>query len=383
MEYEKQFFRKVPVVLLFFCLCLSCSCRKLVPEAKNSLLDWQKDWQGIPLAAINQSGGLNLFLPPAPVFFAATKNEEQVERKETHLGIASTAVERYCQAWEKIITRKFVTEMGLPAIFSLPLPPWATLLGEEDYHETVKYLYSALGEAELSNEHKEQLELLLVFHEQQRQLAEVLNFICQINRGKACSLPEAVRKFRIFHEFQQNFAEYLNARLMPELQLPAQMIDEQLSPFLAAPQMQVPLRCLPSLWMAVNETADKPISAEGKNLCDWRALQPTPFRYAAIWEDGQTGLPQSEEGFTWLVMSFASPQQEKNSSFHLLFLPLPEQCELFLNGVGQPITPNQALVLEVNTAASTEDEQLIALRFPNSSLGIPMWPPWLVKNNVP
>jgi hypothetical protein len=384
MDCKKLFCRCASAVLTFLCLCLLCSCRKLSPD-RNAFSAWQYEWQGIPLSAVSHSEEHNLFLPPAPVFFASTKNDSQStsQIQWNDLGPADAALKEYCQTWNEILARKLPPEINLPIAFSLPPPPWMTVLTEEDFRKTVKFLYSALGEAELSATQKENLEVLVVFHEQQQQLAEVLSFICQINRGKNCHLDEGLRKFRIFREFQQNFAGHLTARLMPELQLPSQMVDEQLRLFLALPQLEVPLLCLPSLWMGVRELPDKPISAAGKTLADWRDLAPSPLRYAAIWEDYQTARQQCEEGFTWLIMSFASPQPEKDRSFYLAFPPLPEQSEIFLNGIAQSFTPKQAAAFAVRGAESLEDEQLLAVRFPNSSLGSPLWPPWLVKQTKP
>jgi hypothetical protein len=384
MDCNNLFRQRVTATLLLLGFCLLCSCRKLAPSG-NPLTVWQEQWRGVPLTAVSHSEELNLFLPPAPVFFAATKNDTQPTPQVQwwELGPANDALKEYCQAWNEILSRKSMPEMDLPPMFSLPPPPWTTLLSEEDFRETAKFLYSALSQPGLSTDHKKQLELLLVFHEQQQQLAVVLSFISQINHGKECDLNLALSKFRIFREFQQDFAGHLTDYLMPELQAPAQNVDARLRPFLALPQLETPLHCLPSLWMAISEPADDTISAAGKTLSDWRDLAPAPFRFAAIWEDLQTGLQQSAEGFTWLIMSFPSPQAEKNSSFHLLFLPLPEQSEVFLNGVAQPITTNQALAIELKAAESPEDEQLLALRFPNVSLGTPLWPPWLVKSGAP
>ena len=384
MGYNNLFRRHASAFLLFSGICLLCSCRKLAPNG-NSLTAWQEQWQAVPLSAVSHSDGLNLFLPPAPIFFATAKSDAQpaAQIHWRELGPANDALKEYCQAWSEILSRKNLPAIDLPYTFSLPPSPWMTALGEEDFRGTVKFLYSALSQTGLSADHKKQLELLLVFHEQQQQLAAVLNFIGLINHGKECDLGEALANFRIFREFQQDFAGHLTDHLPPELQSPAQSVDAQLRPFLALPQLQTPLHCLPSLWMAVPESAEGAIPAAGKTLADWRDLNPTPFRFASIWEDLQAAPQTSAEGFTWLIMSFPSPQAEKNSSFHLLFLPLPEQSELFLNGIAQPFTANQALALEVKAAESTEDEQLLALRFPNSSLGTPLWPPWLVKSVTP
>jgi len=130
----------------------------------------------------------------------------------------------------------------------------------------------------------------------------------------------------------------------------------------------------------VRETDKCPISAAEKTLEYWRSLNPVPLRFAAIREDLQQGLPQSLDGFTWLIMSFDSPQPDSEAKFFLAFLPLPEQTEVFLNGIAQPCTANQPLVLKIKSAEKPEDTQLLALRFPNASLGTPLWPPWLVKS---
>ena len=103
-----------------------------------------------------------------------------------------------------------------------------------------------------------------------------------------------------------------------------------------------------------------------------------PLRFA-IREDLQQGLPQHSDGFTWLIMSFDTPQPDSEAEFYLVFMPLPEQTEVFLNGIAQPCTVNQPLAIKIKPAETQGDEQLLALRFPNASLGAPLWPPWLTK----
>ena len=234
------------VVMLF---SLFCSCRKVVPPPQNALVTWQNEWQGIPMTATSHSEGLNLFLPPAPIFFASTKSgiEAVREIRWNDLGAASKALKDYCHAWSAILQRKLPAEMDFPPAFSLPPPAWMTVLTEKDFQSTVRFLYEALGKEGLTSEQKHQLELLFVFHEQQRQLSEVLKFVDKINRSQDCDLEVALRKFRIFREFQQKFSGHLEGALMAELLLPAKMTDEILQPFIALPQLESPhnafLRC--------------------------------------------------------------------------------------------------------------------------------------------
>ncbi len=380
MDRNNLFSRKGFSALLLMALCLFCSCRKMAP-LQNAFSVWQNDWQGIPMTAISHSEGLNLFLPPAPVFFASTKSDVQPapQIRWNELGPASDDLKDYCQAWSAILQRKLPFVMELPTAFSLPLPPWMTILEAEDFQTTARFLYQALGKDGLLSDQKQQLEMLLLFHEQQSQLAEVLIFLDKINHGKDCDFHAALLKFRIFREFQQDFAGYLEGRLLEDLLIPSRMVDELLKPLLALPQLETPLRCLPSLWMAVRETDHSPISAAEKTLEDWRNLNHAPLRFAAIWEDLQESLPETPDGFTWLIMSFDSPQPVPGATFYLISLPLPEQTEVFLNGIPQTCIPHQPFVLQVKAAESPQEEQLIALRFPNASLGTALWPPWLVK----
>lgn len=384
MEHKNDFFGRTFAFVLLLMFGLFCSCRKMAP-VQSAFTAWQNDWQGIPMTAISHSEGLNLFLPPAPVFFASTKSdvEPAPQIRWNDLGPASAALDDYCQAWSSILQRKLPVVMDLPPAIFLPPPPWMTALAEEDFQSTANFLYQALSKEGLTPNQKKQLELLFVFHEQQRQLSAVLNFVDKINRGQECDLEIALHQFRIFREFQQKFSGHLEGTLMADLLLPSKMADEVLQPFIALPQLEKPQHCLPSLWMAVRETDKCPISAAEKTLEYWRSLNPVPLRFAAIREDLQQGLPQPLDGFTWLVMSFDSPQPDSEAEFHLAFLPLPEQTEVFLNGIAQPCTANQPLVLKIKSAEKPEDTQLLALRFPNASLGTPLWPPWLVKASKP
>ena len=369
--------------LVLMSFSMLCSCRKISPP-QNALAIWQNDWQGIAMTATSHSDGLNLFLPPAPVYFAATKSDldpaPQIRRKD--LGPASDALEDYCHAWSEILQRELPLVMDFPPAFSLPPSPWMMVLTEEDFRATVRFLYEALGKEGLTSEQKHQLELLFVFHEQQRQFSEVLRFINKINRSQDCDLEDALHHFRIFREFQQKFAGCLEETLMAELLLPAKMTDETLQPFIALPQLERPPLCLPSLWMAVRETDNTPISAAGKTLADWRNLNPVPLRFAAIREDLQQGLPQTSDGFTWLIMSFDSPQPDSEAEFYLAFMPIPEQTEIFLNGIAQSCTANQPFAIKIKSSETPDEEQLLALRFPNASLGAPLWPPWLTKKSL-
>lgn len=373
-------FRKVFRFILLLVLLLTGACRTIAPpETAFSL--WQKEHQATAMTAIDQSDGLNLFLPPAAIYFtskqAGMTQTPQIRRKD--IGTAREALDQYCQAWTDLLLRKLPAGMKLSAPFSLPLPPWMTVLQEEDFQATVKYLYQGMAQTGLSNEQKQHLQQLVLFHEQQRLLVNVLNGLNKLNHGQDCDLNKVVQEFRIFQEFQQQFSASLKDALAEELLIPGQRVDELLSPLLQVPQLETPLRSLPSLWMAVQEEAGSPIVANGKTLQEWRDLQPEALRFAAIWEDLQTGTPRNLAGFTWLIVSFPSPEADPAAEFFLIARPFPEASEVYLNGTLQPQVSDQFLVLKLAAAATPGEEQLLAIRFPNADLGSPLWPPWLVK----
>ncbi|MFA6929527.1 MAG: hypothetical protein WCT05_04310 [Lentisphaeria bacterium] len=372
--------REIFRLILLLILLLTGACRTIAPP-ETAFSIWQKEYQGIAMTAIDHSDGLNLFLPPAAIYFASKQAVEtqapQIRRKD--IGTAREALDQYCQAWTDLLQRKLPAGMELSAPFSLPLPPWMMVLQEEDFQTTVKYLYQGLAQAGLSNEQKQHLQQLVLFHEQQRLLANVLNSFDKINRGQDCDLNKAVQEFRIFREFQQEFAATLKEALAEDLLTPGQRVDELLSSLLQVPQLETPLRSLPSLWMAVQEEADRPIVANRKTLQEWRDLQPEALRFAAIWEDLQTGTLRDMAGFTWLIVSFPSPEPDPTAEFFLISRPLPESSKVYLNGTLQPQTTDQFLVLELAAATAPGEEQLLAIRFANADLGSPLWPPWLVK----
>lgn len=375
--------------LLFATLlfCLLCSCQRRVSAPLSSLTHWQSQQQALALPASVFSDGMNLFLPPAPVFYASLANDAQASplgyySEEAGLG---ALLSQYCQYWNQALARQLPARLELPGAFSLPPPPWSVSIGEEDFRRSGIFLYQGLQQAGLPALESERLQLLLLYHEQQLELLKTLRFIDMLNRGKDCDLVAALRQFRAYASFRQKFARRLENAVMPELLTANQLLDEFLLPWLSLPELQTPLQSLPSLWMSVPaDEGQPPLGEKMRSLSEWSARQPEARRYAEVWEELQEGKNNAaaSQGFTWMVAGFASPEIEEGQQAFVFALPLPEESEIYLNGKRQYSQSQQACLLPL-PAAEAGQEQLLALKLPNACLCSQLWAPWLLAVEKP
>ncbi|NLF93973.1 MAG: hypothetical protein GX564_08810 [Oligosphaeraceae bacterium] len=370
----------LPILLLF------CACRGIAPQQPDSICAWQRQHPGLAARLANDARPQQrILLAPAPVFFGALPPPEAnlPADQETDYGPAQGDIEAYLQYWHQLCQDKLPPSLPPPLPDAALLPPaaWRKVFSQQDYQNGVVHLYQAMRRPGLNQQQRTQLQCLALFQQQQQLLSLALNDLAKLNRGQADNFPAMVDNLHRLQQFQQQFAALLSEHILPELCSAATAFLQPLLPLLQHPDCGQPQSALLSLWMAVPAQPQQALPLHSRDSADWRALHPTPFRYAALDEpDGGVTPPASH---TWLVMSFAAPAPPPGKICQLAILPLPADSEVYFQGQAVAFQPAQPLFIALPSPERPDQEFLLAIKFSAPELGRQICPPWICAKDAP
>ena len=358
----------LPILLLF------CSCCGLAPQL-DSICAWQRQHPGLAARLANDARPQQrILLAPVPVYFGTLPPAEE---QETDFGPAQEDIEAYLQYWHKLCQDKLPPSLPPPQPDAPLLPPaaWRMVFSQQDYQYGVVHLYQAMSRPGLNQQQRTQLQCLALFQQQQQLLSQALNDLAKVNRGQADNFPAMVVNLRRLQQFQQQFAALLSEHILPELCNAATAFLQPVLPLLQHPDCGQPQSILPSLWMAVPADSQPALPLHSRDSADWRALQPSPCRYAALDESAGGVTPAASH--TWLVMSFAAPTPQPGKTCHLAILPLPSDSEVYFQGQAVAFQPAQPLFIALPSPEQQDQEFLLAIKFSAPELGRQICPPWI------
>ncbi|NLZ62441.1 MAG: hypothetical protein GX902_01415, partial [Lentisphaerae bacterium] len=341
----------------------------------DSICAWQRQHPGLAARLANDARPQQrILLAPVPVYFGTLPPAEE---QETDFGPAQEDIEAYLQYWHKLCQDKLPPSLPPPQPDAPLLPPaaWRMVFSQQDYQYGVVHLYQAMSRPGLNQQQRTQLQCLALFQQQQQLLSQALNDLAKVNRGQADNFPAMVVNLRRLQQFQQQFAALLSEHILPELCNAATAFLQPVLPLLQHPDCGQPQSILPSLWMAVPADSQPALPLHSRDSADWRALQPSPCRYAALDESAGGVTPAASH--TWLVMSFAAPTPQPGKTCHLAILPLPSDSEVYFQGQAVAFQPAQPLFIALPSPEQQDQEFLLAIKFSAPELGRQICPPWI------
>lgn len=354
------------------------SCKSIATDPNQP--EWLQKHKLSSFTAIEQSSGVELYIAPAAIYFA-DKTQDKLD-KQAEDGIEQYSfIKNYKHSWEQSLSKKFPDNPGLPLVFSLPPPPWMCSLHLEDFQNSGKELYKGLLETELDSQQREKLQILIIFHEQQKLLSQVIRHIDTLNREEKPKLNDALKCFKAFRKLQEANSTLLQENISVELLQAALAIDNILQDFLPVIEGLTPFAVTDMFWETYEERTKESCSVEILEENELQEIKPEKRRIAATWDDLQSGINRFSSIRCRQSKKISISKTKQKQGIYLACLALPAGTEIYINEEKQSFAAEKAVLLKLPELEDNNTVYHIEFSFYSNELGNLLWAPWIMLGN--